>query len=113
MRCRFLTLLFKLKVSPYKIHKNKTIANKIQYLRTNTKFKITFYIVKNSTNMKQKINKFLILIRSFLTATSGTKPIIDPLGMFIFSCTKERNEEVPLSTAIGNVELMHESFPKH
>ena len=33
--------------------------------------------------------------------------------MFIFSCTKERNEEVPFSMAIGNEELMHECFPKH
>ena len=33
--------------------------------------------------------------------------------MFIFSCTKERNEEVPFSMAIGNGELMQECFPKH
>ena len=33
--------------------------------------------------------------------------------MFIFSFTKERNEEVPFSMAIGNGELMHECFPKH
>ena len=33
--------------------------------------------------------------------------------MFIFSCTKERNEEVPFSMAIGNGELMHECFAKH
>ena len=33
--------------------------------------------------------------------------------MFIFSCTKERNEEVPFSMAIGNEELMQECFPKH
>ena len=31
----------------------------------------------------------------------------------MFSCTKERNEEVPFSMAIGNGELMHERFPKH
>ena len=53
------------------------------------------------------------LIKCFLTATSGTKPIIVSLGMFIFSCTKERKEEVPLSMAIGNWELMHECFPNH
>ena len=35
------------------------------------------------------------------------KPIIESAGMFIFSCTKERNEEVPFSMAIGNGELMH------
>ena len=28
--------------------------------------------------------------------------------MFTFSCTKERNEEVPFRMAIGNGELMHE-----
>ena len=33
--------------------------------------------------------------------------------MFIFSCTKERKEEVPFSMAIRNGELMHECFPKH
>ena len=33
--------------------------------------------------------------------------------MFIFSCTKERKEQVPFSMAIGNGELMHECFPKH
>ena len=33
--------------------------------------------------------------------------------MFIFSCTKERKEEVPFSMAIGKGELMHECFPKH
>ena len=33
--------------------------------------------------------------------------------MFIFSCTKERNEEVTFSMAIRNGELMHERFPKH
>ena len=33
-----------------------------------------------------------------------------PLSMFIFSCTKERNEEVPFSMAIGIAELMHEWF---
>ena len=33
--------------------------------------------------------------------------------MFIFSCTKEINEEIPFSMAIGNGELMHECFPKH
>ena len=33
--------------------------------------------------------------------------------MFIFSCTKERNEEVPFSMAIGNGDLMHECFLKH
>ena len=32
--------------------------------------------------------------------------------MFLFSCTKERNE-VPFCMAIGNLELMHECFPKH
>ena len=33
--------------------------------------------------------------------------------MFIFSCTKERNEEVPFSMAVGNWELMKECFTKH
>ena len=33
--------------------------------------------------------------------------------MFIFSCTKERNEEVPFSMAIGNWELVQECFAKH
>ena len=33
--------------------------------------------------------------------------------MFIFSCTKERKEEVPFSMAIGNRELMPKCFPKH
>ena len=32
---------------------------------------------------------------------------------FIFSCTNERNEEVPISMAIGNGELTHECVPKH
>ena len=57
--------------------------------------------------------KIFFLTRWFLTATSGTKPIIVPLGMFIFSCTKKRKEEVPFSMAIGNGELMHKCFPKH
>ena len=35
------------------------------------------------------------------------------MGMFIFSCTKERKEEVPFSVALGNGELMQECFPKH
>ena len=52
---------------------------------------------------------YIFLIRWFLTATSGTKC---PLGMFIFSCTKEK-DEVPFSMAIENWELMHECFPKH
>ena len=60
------------------------------------------------------VSKYIyFLIRRFLTATSGTKPIIVFAGMFIFSCTKERNEEVPFRMAIGNGELMHECFPKH
>ena len=33
--------------------------------------------------------------------------------MFSFSCTKERENEVPFSMAMGNMELMHECFPKH
>ena len=36
--------------------------------------------------------------------------------MFVFSCTKERKEEVPFSyfsMAIGYGGLMHECFPKH
>ena len=33
--------------------------------------------------------------------------------MFSLSCTKERKEEAPFSTAIGNGELMHECFAKH
>ena len=33
--------------------------------------------------------------------------------MFSFSCTKERNKEVPFSMAIGNGELLQECFPKH
>ena len=33
--------------------------------------------------------------------------------MFIFSCTKERNEEVSFSMGIGSWELMHKCFPKH
>ena len=32
--------------------------------------------------------------------------------MFSFSCTKERQKEVPWSMAIGKGELMHEYFPK-
>ena len=33
--------------------------------------------------------------------------------MIIFSCTKERKEEVPFGMAIGNRELMQECFQKH
>ena len=33
--------------------------------------------------------------------------------MFIFSCTKERNEDVQFSVAVGNGELVQECFPKH
>ena len=62
-----------------------------------------------------------------LTPNSGTMPIyiiyrhwryiigviLHALGMFSFSCTKERKNEVSFSMAIGNGELMHLCFPKH
>ena len=62
-----------------------------------------------------------ILIRWFLTATSGIKPLIVSAehvyillhGHVYILLPKDRNEEVPFSMAIGNGELMHECFPKH
>ena len=58
-------------------------------------------------------NEQFFLIRWFLKATSGTKPIIVSAWQFIFSWTNERNKEVPISMAIGNWELTHECGPKH
>ena len=54
-----------------------------------------------------------ILIRWFVTATSGTKPIIVSTGHVYIFLHQERNEEVPFSMAIGNGELMPECFPIH
>ena len=35
------------------------------------------------------------------------------MGIYGFSRTKERQQEVPFTMAIGNEELVHECFPEH
>ena len=66
------------------------------------------------SNVDEEIESSLVINKQIHSHnTSGSRICLMVLRFQLFIAFTERKVKVPFSMAIGNLELMHECFPKH